>query len=265
MIYFTSRVLSTLIENILLVFFGLSEEITGPLPHNENTVLEAKWIYEQVFGSLAVRMRAELQHIEKLEKEVVNDIAKEHVSTEAAEKEEKTKLKMFKNLNGLLTIIDDIDTKYNLHFPPDEVEVKEGQIKRPKHKSMYSICHKSGVGVVSRNFGITSEQLGKNLLAMYKRHEVEDASNTPEVVAVDCFTEELGDPQYVLKGARHMGKGTRQAASENHVIDPLDDIRIHPDSYELANKMAENVYCEDATRDIDDMNEETQEMAVEQV
>ena len=29
-------------------------------------------------------------------------------------------------------IIDDIDMKFNLHFPPDEIEVEEGQFKRPK-------------------------------------------------------------------------------------------------------------------------------------
>ena len=54
----------------------LSEEITGPVPHNENTVPEAKWIYEQVFGSLAVPIRKEFQQIAQLDKEeVVKDIA----------------------------------------------------------------------------------------------------------------------------------------------------------------------------------------------
>lgn len=57
-------------------FLQLSEEITGPVPHNENTVPEAKWIYEQIFGSLAVSTRKEFQHIAKLDKEeVVKDIA----------------------------------------------------------------------------------------------------------------------------------------------------------------------------------------------
>ncbi|XP_057817210.1 transcription elongation factor SPT6-like isoform X2 [Cryptomeria japonica] len=278
--------------------FQLSEEITGPVPHNENTVPEAKWIYEQVFGSLAVPIRKEFQHIAQLDKEeVVKDIANvlkmfhdqklevpfiamyrkemclnllrdlEYSSTEAADKsadkptdkaadkEKKSKMKMYKALweiqlrdrkwlllqrrktalkasyekrageearrdpikwKLLETVfqslddaesertIDDLDTKFNLHFPPDEIEVEEGQFKRPKRKSMYSICRKSGLGAVSRNFGLTSEQLGKNLLAMYKMHEVEDDSNAPEDVAAGFSAGEFGDPQSVLKGARHM-------------------------------------------------------------
>ncbi|GLJ09552.1 hypothetical protein SUGI_0111660 [Cryptomeria japonica] len=60
-------------------------------------------------------------------------------------------------------------------------------------------------------------------------------------------------------------RGTGQAASGNHVMDPLDDTRIHLEPYELAKKMDEDVYCEDARHDINGMDEETQEMAVEHV
>ncbi|GLJ07131.1 hypothetical protein SUGI_0059440 [Cryptomeria japonica] len=60
-------------------------------------------------------------------------------------------------------------------------------------------------------------------------------------------------------------RGTEQSSSGNHVMDPLDDTRIHPESYELAKKMVEDVYCEDTGQDIDDMDEETQEMVVEHV
>lgn len=60
-------------------------------------------------------------------------------------------------------------------------------------------------------------------------------------------------------------RGNGQAASENHVMDPLDDTRIHPKSYEFAKKMAKDIYCEEAGHDIDDMDEETQEMVVEHV
>ncbi|GLJ09551.1 hypothetical protein SUGI_0111650 [Cryptomeria japonica] len=48
-------------------------------------------------------------------------------------------------------------------------------------------------------------------------------------------------------------------------MDPLDDTIIYPKSYELTKKMVEHVYCEDEGHDIDDMDEETQEMAVEHV
>lgn len=266
--------------------FQLSEEISGPVPHNENTVPEAKWIYEQAFGSLAVPMRAEFQHIAKLDKEeVVKEISnvlqmfhdqklevsfiamyrkekclsllqdQEQDSADSAEKDEKPKLKMYKalwaiqlwdrkwlllqrrknalkasyekraaeearrdenKLNILESVlqslddaesertVDDIDAKFNLHFPPDEVEVEEGQFKRPKRKSLYSICRKCRLGGLSQKFSLSSEQLGENLQLMYKKHEVDDASVTPEDVAAEFSVREFSDSQSVLKGARHM-------------------------------------------------------------
>lgn len=39
--------------------------------------------------------------------------------------------------------IDDVDTKFNLHFPPGEVEVDERIYKRPKRKSQHTICSKA--------------------------------------------------------------------------------------------------------------------------
>lgn len=269
--------------------FQLSEEISGPVPHNENTVPEAKWIYEQAFGTLAVPMRVEFQHIAKLDKEeVVKEISnvlqmfhdqklevpfiamyrkekclnllqeqeQEQNLTDNADKDEKPNyLKMYKALwaiqrldrkwlllqrrkNALKAsyekraaeeasrddnklnilesvlqslvnaeserIVDDIDAKFNLHFPPDEVEIEEGQFKRPKRKSLYSICRKSGLGGLSQKFSLSSEQLGENLQLMYKKHEVEDANVTPEEVAAEFSAREFGDSQSVLKGARHM-------------------------------------------------------------
>ena len=61
---------------------------------------------------------------------------------------------------------------------------------------------------------------------------------------------------------RHSG-GAANAAS--HIIDLLDDTRIHPESYELAKTMAKVVYAHDIGEDADDMDEDAQEMAVEQV
>jgi transcription elongation factor SPT6 len=60
--------------------------------------------------------------------------------------------------------VDDVDAKFNLHFPPGEVEVV-GQLKRPKRKSMYNICQKAGLGEVASQFGRSAEQLG-HLLAL---------------------------------------------------------------------------------------------------
>ncbi|KAK4404708.1 Transcription elongation factor SPT6 [Sesamum angolense] len=56
--------------------------------------------------------------------------------------------------------VDDVDSKFNLHFPPGEVVLDEGQFKRPKRKSHYSICSKAGLWEVASKFGYSSEQFG---------------------------------------------------------------------------------------------------------
>ncbi|KAL2645408.1 hypothetical protein R1flu_012995 [Riccia fluitans] len=100
--------------------------------------------------------------------------------------------------------IDDVDAKFNLHFPPDDVDVEPGQFKRPKRRSFYSVCRKAGLGSVAVYFGLTPEKFGENISAMYKRHEVEDEASTPDDVANSHLGSEFRDPMSVLKGARHM-------------------------------------------------------------
>ncbi|BBN03708.1 transcription elongation factor SPT6 [Marchantia polymorpha subsp. ruderalis] len=100
--------------------------------------------------------------------------------------------------------VDDVDAKFNLHFPPDDVDLEPGQFKRPKRRSFYSVCRKAGLGSVAVYFGLTPEKFGENISAMYKRHEVEDEASPPEDVANGHVTGEFRDPLSVLKGARHM-------------------------------------------------------------
>lgn len=59
--------------------------------------------------------------------------------------------------------VDDVDSKFNLHFPPGEVGVDEGQYRRPKRKSQYSICSKSGLWDVASKLGFSAEQFGRFL------------------------------------------------------------------------------------------------------
>lgn len=46
--------------------------------------------------------------------------------------------------------LDDVDSKFNLHFPPGEVGVDE----------IYRICKEAGLWKVASKFGYSSEQLG---------------------------------------------------------------------------------------------------------
>ena len=59
--------------------------------------------------------------------------------------------------------VDDVDSKFNLHFPPGEVGVDEGQYKKPKRKSLYGNYSKAGLWEVASKFGRSSEQLGLSL------------------------------------------------------------------------------------------------------
>ncbi|XP_047942817.1 transcription elongation factor SPT6 homolog [Salvia hispanica] len=101
--------------------------------------------------------------------------------------------------------VDDVDSKFNLHFPPGEVVLDEGQFKRPKRKSHYSICSKAGLWEVASKFGYSSEQFGLQIsLEKMRMDELEDAKETPEEMASNFTCAMFEIPQAVLKGARHM-------------------------------------------------------------
>ncbi|XP_051151104.1 transcription elongation factor SPT6 homolog [Andrographis paniculata] len=101
--------------------------------------------------------------------------------------------------------VDDVDSKFNLHFPPGEVVLDEGQFKRPKRRSHYSVCSKSGLWEVASKFGYSSEQFGLQIsLEKMRMDELEDAKETPEEMAANFTCKMFETPQAVLKGARHM-------------------------------------------------------------
>ncbi|KAJ9547975.1 hypothetical protein OSB04_020518 [Centaurea solstitialis] len=103
--------------------------------------------------------------------------------------------------------IDDVDSKFNLHFPPGEHNnnVDEGQFKRPTRKSQYSMCSKAGLWEVASKFGYSSEEFGLLIsLEQMRMDELEDAKETPEEVASNFICAMFLHPQDVLKGARHM-------------------------------------------------------------
>lgn len=60
-------------------------------------------------------------------------------------------------------------------------------------------------------------------------------------------------------------RGTGQASTGNQIMDPLDDSRIHPESYELAKRMAEDAFCEAEGTKAEDMDDDALELAIEHV
>ncbi|KAM3411347.1 hypothetical protein ACQJBY_003159 [Aegilops geniculata] len=101
--------------------------------------------------------------------------------------------------------VEDVDAKFNLHFPPGEVE-EVGQFKRPKRKSLYSICHKAGLWEVANQFGRSAEQLGQHLTLtrIPEAGELDSGKDSPEDVAANFTCAMFETSQDVLRGARHM-------------------------------------------------------------
>ncbi|OAY44576.1 transcription elongation factor SPT6 homolog isoform X1 [Manihot esculenta] len=140
--------------------------------------------------------------------------------------------------------VDDVDAKFNLHFPPGEVGVDEGQYKRPKRKSQYSICSKAGLWEVASKFGCSAEQLGMGLSLEKMGEILENAKETPEEMASNFTCAMFETPQAVLKGARHMAaveiscepsirKYVRSMYMENAVVStsPTPDGNVAIDSF----------------------------------
>ncbi|XP_073017502.1 transcription elongation factor SPT6 homolog isoform X1 [Primulina eburnea] len=141
--------------------------------------------------------------------------------------------------------LDDVDSKFNLHFPPGEVVLDEGQFKRPKRKSQYSICSKAGLWEVANKFGYSSEQFGLQIsLEKMRMDELEDAKETPEEMASNFTCAMFETSQAVLKGARHMAaveiscepcvrRHVRSIFMENAVVStsPTSDGNVAIDSF----------------------------------
>ncbi|KAI5315642.1 hypothetical protein L3X38_044818 [Prunus dulcis] len=104
--------------------------------------------------------------------------------------------------------VDDADAKFNLHFPLGEIDADEGQYKRPRRKSLYSICSKAGLWEVANKFGYSSEEFGMQLSLEKMRRdegdELENPKETPEEMASNFTCAMFETPEAVLKGARHM-------------------------------------------------------------
>ncbi|KAF9589107.1 hypothetical protein IFM89_019157 [Coptis chinensis] len=161
----------------------------------------------------------ELMHVEKCDEScptLLKDFSEEMTVTEDRDKDTrilKWHKKLFESIiESIKTAeiereVDDVDSKFNLHFSPGEVGVDEGQFKRPKRKSHYSICSKAGLWEVSRKIGHSSEQLG--LLINLETMNIVPLNNaekkeSPKDLAQNFTCAMFETPQAMLKGARHM-------------------------------------------------------------
>ncbi|KAG8365970.1 hypothetical protein BUALT_Bualt17G0027300 [Buddleja alternifolia] len=141
--------------------------------------------------------------------------------------------------------VDDVHSKFNLHFPMGEVGLDKGQYRRPKRKSYYSICSKYGLWEVANKLGYSSEQFGLQIsLEKMRMDELEDAKETPEEMASTFTCAMFETPRDVLRGTRHMAaveiscepcvrKHVRSIFMDNAVVStsPTSDGSVAIDSF----------------------------------
>ncbi|RRT79241.1 hypothetical protein B296_00003462 [Ensete ventricosum] len=173
----------------------LSEDITGPPPTDDKSIEEeSTWINSQLNSGGVSPLVGYDQVVKEINKEEIGNVLwavqtldrkwlllqkrksalhsyyNKRFQEEARRIDNETRLalnqQLFKSVIEALRDaksereVDDIDAKFNLHFPPGEVDIEDGQFKRPKRKSLYSICHKAGLWEVADKFGASSEQFG---------------------------------------------------------------------------------------------------------
>ncbi|XP_043252749.1 transcription elongation factor SPT6-like isoform X2 [Colletes gigas] len=90
----------------------------------------------------------------------------------------------------------------------DIEEDDEGQIdetlKQPVRKGPYSVCRKAGLDGLAKKFGLTPEHFAENLRDNYQRHEVEQESIEPTVVAEEFCSAVFKTSNEVLKAVQLM-------------------------------------------------------------
>uniref|UniRef100_A0ACD5ZST6 Uncharacterized protein n=1 Tax=Avena sativa TaxID=4498 RepID=A0ACD5ZST6_AVESA len=159
--------------------------------------LDRKWLLLQ---KRKIALKGYYQKRFDDEKRIIDDVTRHALRQQLHD----TIIEALKDAN-LDKEVDDVDAKFNLHFPPGEVEAV-GQLKRPKRKSMYTICQKAGLREVANQFGRSAEQFGHHLtLTMIpEADELEGGKDSPEDVALNFICAMFETPQDVLRGARHM-------------------------------------------------------------
>lgn len=86
----------------------------------------------------------------------------------------------------------------------DEEDEDGTNFKRATRQSAYTRGLQSGLGPLTRMFGLTPEQLAENLRDQYQRHEVEQHHEMPLEAAAHFLCTQIPTPEYAMRAARQM-------------------------------------------------------------
>ncbi|CAD6192953.1 unnamed protein product [Caenorhabditis auriculariae] len=84
----------------------------------------------------------------------------------------------------------------------EEVGELKTRFKASNRNDKYHLCVENGIGELVGRFGLTAKQFAENL--EWKKHEVEQESDPPGVVAQEYITSAFPSVEVVLEGAKYM-------------------------------------------------------------
>lgn len=70
----------------------------------------------------------------------------------------------------------------------EEEEEPQSQVKQAIRSGPYAMCRKARLAGFAKRFGLSPEQFGENLRDNYQRHEVEQESTEPAVLAKEYLS-----------------------------------------------------------------------------
>ncbi|XP_052133580.1 transcription elongation factor SPT6 [Frankliniella occidentalis] len=146
-------------------------------------------------------MQAACKAIEKLERQ-------QRKEAQRNRRERRKKKKTIVNDDGEEEEVtdDDVEDDDDLDDEEDDMEEDEPQeqVKQAVRSGPYSMCRKARLAGFAKRFGLSPEQFAENLRDNYQRHEVEQESVEPLVLAKEYLSAQFPNSEEVLKAVKYM-------------------------------------------------------------
>lgn len=157
----------------------------------------------------------------------------------------------------------------SLHLHPMQSSLNSEEVYEAIERVMVTVTNQVGIDI---NLAASHDWLFSPLqfiagLGPRKAGAIQRAIQSVGRVSTrkELYARLMGKKVFINSAGFIRVRGTGQAASGNSTLDPLDDTRIHPESYLVAKNMAEAAFKEEARQNDEDVDDDFLEMAVEHV
>jgi transcription elongation factor SPT6 len=157
----------------------------------------------------------------------------------------------------------------SLHLHPMQSNLNSEEVYEAIERVMVTVTNQVGIDI---NLAASHDWLFSPLqfiagLGPRKAGAIQRAIQSVGRVSTrkELYARLMGKKVFINSAGFIRVRGTGQAASGNSTLDPLDDTRIHPESYLVAKNMAEAAFKEEARQNDEDVDDDFLEMAVEHV